>query len=121
MKRYILQCTVHIFCSHMNCAVYMNCALYGVRYVFRRLGEEVGLEPTPLLRKLSLHPGTGYTNLLDSQPTQVSIYSFFHLFIYSFIHLFIYSFIRFIHFIHLFIYSFFHFFIFSFIHFFDFC
>ncbi|XP_023335063.1 uncharacterized protein LOC111706419 [Eurytemora carolleeae] len=38
----------------------------------RRLGEEVGLEPTPLLRKLSLHPGTGYTNLLDSQPTQLA-------------------------------------------------
>ena len=74
MKRYILQCTVHICCSHMNCTIYINCALYSVRYVFRRLGEEVGLEPTPLLRKLSLHPGTGSTNLLDSQPTQVSIY-----------------------------------------------
>ena len=29
----------------------------------RRLGEEVGLLPTPLLRKLTLHPGTGFTNV----------------------------------------------------------
>ena len=30
----------------------------------RRLGEEVGLLPTLLLRKLTLHTGTGFTSLV---------------------------------------------------------